>query len=79
MQPETESVVEMTTKPAEETTVAQAATSSGPARPRAPAVKQGKVIVRNLVFDLREKHLQAVFKKYGKIIEVNVPLNPTTN
>lgn len=46
---------------------------------RAPAAKAGKVIVRNLIFDLREKHLTAVFKKYGLIKDVSVPLNPSTN
>ena len=45
------------------------------ARERAPKAKAGKIIVRNLVFDLREKHLTSAFKKYGKIKEVNVPLN----
>ena len=45
----------------------------------APKVHLGKVIVRNLVFDLREKHLLAAFKKYGKISEVTVPINPSTN
>ena len=35
--------------------------------------------MRNLVFDLREKHLTSAFKKFGKIIEVSVPINPSTN
>ena len=47
-------------------------------RERAPRAKQGKLIVRNLGFDLKEKHLTALFKKFGPIVEINVPLNPTT-
>lgn len=35
--------------------------------------------MRNLVFDMREKHLMNAFKKFGTIKEVNVPLNPTSN
>ena len=70
--------------PAEQTenaVAAAAATSSGARAPKvyAPKIHQGKLIVRNLVFDLREKHLTAAFKKFGKIIEVNVPINPSTN
>lgn len=57
----------------EDTTTAVASSS------RAPKAKQGKLIVRNLVFDLREKHLTSAFKKFGKILEVNVPVNPSTN
>ena len=34
--------------------------------------------MRNLGFDLKEKHLTALFKKFGPIVEINVPLNPTT-
>ena len=47
-------------------------------RERAPRAKQGKLIVRNLGFDLKEKHLTALFKKFGPIVEINLPLNPTT-
>ena len=35
--------------------------------------------MRNLTFDLREKHMTSAFKKFGKILEVTVPLNPSTN
>jgi len=35
--------------------------------------------VRNLGFDLREKHLKSAFNKYGEIREVTVPVNPSTN
>ena len=46
---------------------------------RLPKAKQGKIIVRNLVFDLREKHLQAAFKRFGTILDLTVPLNPSSN
>jgi len=42
-------------------------------------MKQGKIIVRNLIFDMREKHLQTAFKKFGTIVEVNVPLDVAKN
>ena len=44
-----------------------------------PKAKQGKIIVRNLGFDLREKHLKAAFSKFGQIKEINVPVNPAKN
>ena len=34
----------------------------------------GRVIVRNIGFDMTEKHLRKCFDKFGKITEVNVPL-----
>lgn len=46
---------------------------------RLPDAKAGRVIVRNLGFDLREKHLKTLFSKFGEIINVNVPLNSTDN
>jgi len=72
-----------TAAPVEESKVAQLVTdraqASKEAKKRAPPAKQGKLIVRNLVFDIGNKHLTAAFKKYGKIIDINVPLNPTSN
>ena len=50
-----------------------------PKKERAPRAKAGKIIVRNLGFDLREKHLTSAFKKFGPIKDVSVPLNPSTN
>jgi len=41
--------------------------------------KDGKVIVRNLGFDLKEVHLKKEFLKYGNIVSVNVPLKNETN
>jgi RNA recognition motif-containing protein len=46
---------------------------------RLPDVKAGRVIIRNLGFDLREKHLKNLFSKFGEIVNVNVPLNSTDN
>ena len=46
---------------------------------RAPPEKQGKIIVRNLGFDLREKHLKACFGKFGTIVDSSVPLKAATN
>ena len=48
-------------------------------RERAPPAKQGKIIVRNLGFDLREKHLKACFNKFGQIVDTSVPLNQSSN
>lgn len=39
----------------------------------------GRLIVRNLQYDIREKHLIKNFAKYGQIIDVSVPLNPENN
>mmetsp|Transcript_25500 Transcript_25500/g.25289 ORF Transcript_25500/g.25289 Transcript_25500/m.25289 type:complete len:379 (-) Transcript_25500:85-1221(-) len=36
--------------------------------------KPGRLIVRNLQFDIKQKHLKQAFAKFGKIIDVNVPL-----
>lgn len=32
--------------------------------------KKGRIIIRNLVYDIREKHLRKLFEKYGEIVEV---------
>jgi RNA recognition motif-containing protein len=34
------------------------------------------MIIRNLVFDINEKHIQKLLAPYGKILEVNIPKNP---
>ena len=41
--------------------------------------KQGRLIIRNLQYDIKEKHLIKNFAKYGQIIDVNVPLNQENN
>jgi len=48
-------------------------------RDRPPPARQGRIIVRNLVFDMREKHLMKAFSKFGKIDSIDVPLNNTNN
>ena len=37
------------------------------------------MVVRNLVYDINEKHLRNLFSKYGEISEINLPINPSTN
>lgn len=39
----------------------------------------GRIIVRNLPFDLKEQHLKQPFERFGKISEVSVPLNNANN
>jgi len=48
-------------------------------RDRPPPARQGRIIVRNLVFDMRENHLDKAFKQFGKIESINVPLNNSNN
>lgn len=38
--------------------------------------KPGRLIVRNLQFDIKQKHLKQTFAKFGALVDVNVPLNP---
>ena len=37
------------------------------------------MIIRNLIFDINEKHLRKLFRKYGNIVDVNIPVDPATN
>lgn len=37
-------------------------------------VKTGRLIVRNIQFDTTEKHLKSLFKGFGQINEVNIPM-----
>lgn len=39
-----------------------------------PKMHAGRIIVRNIGFDITEKHLRKDFAKYGAINEINVPL-----
>jgi len=41
--------------------------------------KKGRIILRNLVYDVSEKHLRGLLSKFGEIVEVNLPLDPSTN
>lgn len=44
-----------------------------------PDAKAGRVIVRNLGFDLRDKHLKSLFTGFGEIVNINVPLKSDNN
>ena len=39
------------------------------------ANKKGRLIVRNLVFNLNDSHIKKLFEPYGEIVEVNMPIN----
>ena len=41
--------------------------------------RAGRIIVRNLQFDIKESHLNKEFGKYGTIVETNVPVKPENN
>lgn len=41
--------------------------------------KPGRLIVRNLTFDIKQKHLTQAFSKFGELVDVNVPLNSESN
>ena len=41
-----------------------------------PTIRHNRIIIRNLVFDINEKHIKKLLGPYGKIIEVNIPKNP---
>jgi RNA recognition motif-containing protein len=32
--------------------------------------------LRNLVFDINEKHLRKLLEPFGEIVDLNVPMNP---
>lgn len=40
---------------------------------------EGRVILRNIPFDLKEAHLKPTFEKYGSLLSITMPLNPSTN
>jgi hypothetical protein len=42
-------------------------------KPKVITAKPGRIIVRNLGFDINEKHLKSFFGKYGEISEINIP------
>jgi len=41
--------------------------------------KKGRLIVRNINYDLKEKHLKLLFEKYGEVKEVAVPIKLENN
>nr|CAC42098.1 RBD protein [Chironomus tentans] len=40
--------------------------------------ESGKLFFRNLPYTVTEDDVQTVFEKYGNVVEVNVPIDPTT-
>ena len=44
-----------------------------------PAIKEGKIIIRNIPFDLKESHIKKDFTKYGTIKEINIPVKNENN
>lgn len=40
--------------------------------------ESGKLFFRNLPYTVTEDDVQTVFEKYGSVVEVNVPIDPTT-
>ena len=68
-----EAVVEAPIVPAEVVVVAV------PVVERGPQINDGRIIIRNLPFDLKEQHIKSPFEKFGKILSVNVPINNTNN
>jgi RNA recognition motif-containing protein len=38
--------------------------------------KGNRLIIRNLVFDMNEKHIRKLMAPYGEIIDIEIPLNP---
>ena len=44
-----------------------------------PADKEGRIIIRNLPFDVKEPHLLKAFTKFGVVIDVKVPLKNENN
>ena len=42
-------------------------------------LKKSRLIIRNLVFDINEKHLRQLFQKFGEVQDIHIPLNPANN
>ena len=38
--------------------------------------KKNRLIIRNLIFDVREKHLRKLLSPFGEIVDLQVPTNP---
>ena len=38
-----------------------------------------RIIIRNLQYDVKEKHLKKSFGKFGNIVDVNIPINSENN
>jgi RNA recognition motif-containing protein len=47
---------------------------------QAPVGKEGRIILRNLPFDIKESHLQQAFgTKFGAVLSISVPVNNANN
>ena len=53
--------------------------SRGPHLNKSLFDKEGRIIIRNLPFDVKDIHLQKEFAKFGEIINVNVPIKNENN
>lgn len=42
-------------------------------------MKRARLIIRNLVFDINEKHIRKLVEPYGEIKEVHIPKHPDRN
>lgn len=41
--------------------------------------KKNRLIIRNLVFDVREKHIRKLLTPFGELVDIQVPLNPNND
>lgn len=61
-------------------TSAEAITGEKPAQAEPTAAEKevtarvGRVIIRNIQWDMKDSHLKKYFGQFGKIIDVNVPM-----
>ena len=65
--------------PAQSTITAPAAVDDPKAQTAAKVGREGKVIIRNIPFDLKDTHLKKDFGKYGTILDVNLPIKNENN
>jgi len=47
--------------------------------PKEKAPRVGRIIVRNIHFDMADAHLEKTFKKFGPVLEVSVPKKDNSN
>ena len=39
-------------------------------------IKHNRIIIRNLVYDINEKHLRKLLTPFGEVKEINIPMHP---
>jgi RNA recognition motif-containing protein len=76
--------MENTTKPEdtqEKPKDVEAKPKDADAKPESDKIKAraGRIIIRNIQFDVKEPHLVKEFAKYGPIVETNVPIKSDNN